>query len=134
MALLDVRVNFLNFIALPITFGIACEYPFNLFDRIRLRGGRIVEAVRLSSGPVALCSYTTVLGYGSLVFADNKALQSFGKVAALGEVSCVFTALVVLPAMVSFLLDRKKLREKIIGSRAHEVALSDTPETVSDGA
>ncbi len=96
----DMKLNFLNFIALPITFGIGCEYPFNIFDRSRLLGGDVAMAVRRSGGAVALCSYTTIVGYGSLVFADNQALQSFGHLAALGEVTTLAAALLVLPALL----------------------------------
>ena len=34
------KLNYVNFITLPITFGIGCEYPFNVYDRSRLLGGR----------------------------------------------------------------------------------------------
>jgi hypothetical protein len=94
------KLNFLNFIALPITFGIGCEYPFNIFDRSRLLGGDISMAVRRSGAAVAMCSYTTIVGYGSLLFADNQALQSFGRLAAGGEVTCLLAALFVLPALL----------------------------------
>ncbi|HEU4405839.1 MAG TPA: MMPL family transporter [Polyangiaceae bacterium] len=114
MAYFDVKLNFLNFIALPITFGIGCEYPFNLFDRTRLLGGDVDAAVRRSAGPVALCSYTTTLGYGSLAFADNQALRSFGKVAAFGELACAFSALVVLPAVLHLLTRSPRLRAALM--------------------
>ncbi|HVH45291.1 MAG TPA: MMPL family transporter [Labilithrix sp.] len=96
----DMKLNFLNFIALPITFGIGCEYPFNIFDRSRLLGGDITMAVRRSGGAVALCSFTTTVGYGSLLFADNQALQSFGHLAMSGEILALVAALFVLPAML----------------------------------
>jgi len=96
----DAKLNFLNFIALPITFGIGCEYPFNIFDRSRLLGGDITTAVRRSGGAVALCSYTTTVGYGSLLFADNQALQSFGQLAMGGEIATLVTALFVLPSLL----------------------------------
>ena len=50
---------------------------------------------------MALCSATTVIGYGSLMVADNQALAGFGLLAALGEVTCLFAALVVLPAWLT---------------------------------
>ncbi|AKV01829.1 exporters of the RND superfamily [Labilithrix luteola] len=96
----DMKLNFLNFIALPITFGIGCEYPFNIFDRSRLLGGEVTMAVRRSGGAVALCSYTTIVGYGSLVFADNQALQSFGHLAMSGEITCLIAAMLVLPSLL----------------------------------
>jgi uncharacterized protein len=46
---------------------------------------------------VALCSLTTIIGYGSLVVADNQALRGFGILASLGKVACIAAALVALP-------------------------------------
>ncbi len=99
-ALFGGRLNFLNFIALPITFGIGSEYPFNIFDRSRLLGGDVTGAVKLHFGAVALCSYTTTIGYGSLLFADNQALQSFGRFAIGGEIACFAAAVLFLPALL----------------------------------
>jgi predicted RND superfamily exporter protein len=98
-ALAGVRINFLNFIALPLTFGIGVDYAINVYLRHRLEGpGRIVETLRATGGAVALCSLTTTIGYASLLLADSQALRSFGALAILGEVACLAVALVVLPA------------------------------------
>ena len=35
------KLNYVNFVTLPITFGIGCEYPFNVYDRSRLLGGDV---------------------------------------------------------------------------------------------
>jgi predicted RND superfamily exporter protein len=99
-ALFGERLNFLNFIALPITFGIGCEYPFNIFDRSRLLGGDVTRATKLQFGAIALCSYTTTIGYGSLLFADNQALRSFGRLAMSGEITCLAGAALFLPALL----------------------------------
>jgi uncharacterized protein len=102
-ALTDTKLNFVNFIVLPITFGIGCEYPFNVYDRSRILGGDVSLAVQRTGGAVALCSYTTVVGYGSLLFNDFQSLQSFGRLAMTGEVACLSGALFVLPAMLHIL-------------------------------
>ncbi len=102
------KLNFLNFIALPITFGIGCEYPFNIFDRSRLLGGDITMAVRRAGGAVALCSFTTTVGYGSLLFADNQALQSFGRLAMSGEILALVSAILVLPSLLHVWGNKKK--------------------------
>jgi hypothetical protein len=104
----DMKLNFLNFIALPITFGIGCEYPFNIFDRSRLLKGDVTTAVKRSGGAVALCSYTTIVGYGSLLFADNQALQSFGHLAASGELTCILCAMFVLPSLLHVWKQRRQ--------------------------
>jgi predicted RND superfamily exporter protein len=96
-----VRVHYVNFIALPITLGIGCEYPFNIADRTRLLGGDPASAVARSGGAVLLCSFTTMVGYGSLLASDFQALRSFGTVAVFGEVASVVAAVVVLPAAIA---------------------------------
>lgn len=101
-ALAGVRVNFLNFIALPLTFGIGVDYAVNLYLRHRLDGpGRLLETLRATGGAVALCSVTTTIGYASLLFADSQGLRSFGALAILGELSCMTVALVIMPAWLS---------------------------------
>jgi predicted RND superfamily exporter protein len=100
------RLNFLNFVALPITFGIGSEYPFNVYDRARLLGGDVTRAVKLHFGAVTLCSYTTVIGYASLLFSDNQALQSFGRLAMGGEIASLLAAVLFLPALLHVLARR----------------------------
>jgi uncharacterized protein len=100
-AWVGVRTNFLNFIALPITFGIGVDYGINIYLRYRLEGrGRVGRAVRATGGAVALCSLTTTIGYAALLVADNQALRSFGAMAILGEVACLSAAVVGMPAFL----------------------------------
>jgi hypothetical protein len=94
-----VRVTFLNFIALPITFGIGAEYALNVVSRYR-EEKNIIQAILSTGAAVALCSWTTIIGYGSLLAARNRALQGFGAMAILGEVACLCTAIVAMPAAV----------------------------------
>jgi predicted RND superfamily exporter protein len=99
----DIKINFLNFIALPITFGIGVDYGVNVFQRYREEGpGSIVSVVRNTGGAVALASLTTMIGYGSLLIAGNQAFVSFGLLAVLGEITCVIAAVVTLPAFLKW--------------------------------
>jgi predicted RND superfamily exporter protein len=45
---------------------------------------------------------TTIIGYSSLLLAENRALFLFGVVAVLGEVACLSAALTVLPAVLEW--------------------------------
>ncbi|HEY1534466.1 MAG TPA: MMPL family transporter, partial [Polyangiaceae bacterium] len=95
-------VNFCNFIAFPITFGIGVDYAVNVMARYRQTGEKdVIEAIRSTGGAVALCSMTTIIGYGSLLLATNRALFLFGLVAVMGELCCLTTAVVVLPAVLA---------------------------------
>jgi predicted exporter len=98
---MKLRLNMLNFIALPITFGIGVDYATNVIQRRRVDEARsIADVVRTTGGAVALCSLTTVIGYSSLLVARNQALISFGVLADLGEVACLAAALLALPALL----------------------------------
>jgi len=105
------KINFLNFIALPITFGIGVDYGVNIFQRYRLeRRNGILPVLKQTGGAVLLASFTTVTGYGSLLIASNQAFVSFGKLAVLGEFTCVFAAVISLPALIRVLEQRAHLK------------------------
>jgi predicted RND superfamily exporter protein len=98
---LRIKINFVNFIAFPITFGIGVDYAVNVMARYVRDDKRDVEAaVRETGGAVGLCSLTTIVGYSSLLVAKNVGLFLFGLLAVLGELTCLTTAVVVLPAVL----------------------------------
>jgi hypothetical protein len=99
-AALDLKINFFNFIVYPITFGIAVDYGANVGARVRERGGKVLESLVEVGPAVILCSWTTVIGYGSLLLSLNRALRSFGWYGMLGEATTLLTALVLLPALM----------------------------------
>jgi predicted RND superfamily exporter protein len=106
MTVLKLKLNFVNFAVLPITFGIGVDYAVNLYQRYR-QTCSVEEALASSGGAVALCSVTTIIGYATLVTADNQAIQSFGLTAVIGEITCLSAALFALPAVLS-LRDRRR--------------------------
>ena len=68
----------------------------------------IVHAVLSTGAAVALCSWTTIVGYGSLLAARNQALHGFGGMAILGEVACLMAAIVALPAVLLWWRKRRR--------------------------
>jgi predicted RND superfamily exporter protein len=111
-SVIGLKVNFLDFVALPITIGIGIDYAVNIIGRARALPdtpqGR-AESARTASA-VALCSYTTVVGYGSLWFSANKGIRSFGLAAMLGEATCLGTALLIAPALARTLVAATRRR------------------------
>ena len=96
--LLDLKYNFFNFIALPLTFGIGLDYPINIFLRCKEEGFQNYGKIFTSSGmAVFLASLTTIIGYYTLLGAASQALAGFGKLAILGEFACLVVALVGVP-------------------------------------
>jgi predicted RND superfamily exporter protein len=98
-----VQLNFLNYIAVPITIGIGVDYPFNVMARLRqdmaaglpLRSGLIQ-----TGGAVILCSLTTLIGYAVLLLSDTGAIRSFGMAAVLGEITSALAAVVIVPSLL----------------------------------
>jgi len=98
---LGIKINFINFIAFPITFGIGVDYAVNVMARYLRDGERdVARAIRGTGGAVGLCSMTTIIGYSSLLVAQNVGLFLFGLLAVLGELTCLTTAVVVMPAVL----------------------------------
>lgn len=105
------KINFLNFITLPITFGIGVDYAVNVFGRYHEerhhKGNSIGNVIRSTGGAVVLCSLSTIIGYGSLLLSGSQAFVSFGHLAVLGEFVCIFSAIFCMPA-VWLAFERKK--------------------------
>lgn len=105
LAALGMRLNFLNFVAFPITCGNGVDYGVNVMKRYALeRVHGVDHAVRAciaeSGGAVILCSLTTVVGYGTLLISSNAALRSFGLAMTISEITCLVTAVGLMPAML----------------------------------
>src|SRR5262249_28553709 len=101
------KINFLDFVALPITLGIGVDYAVNVVLRARAEGRHAsTEALASTGGAVALCSWTTTIGYGSLLLSANAGIRSFGLMAIIGEMTCLLTALTVGPALLALLRPR----------------------------
>jgi hypothetical protein len=101
-ALLGLKVNFLDFVALPITLGIGVDYAINVAYRHHHEGvPDPLAALRTSGSAVFVCSLTTIIGYGSLLISENLAIRGFGQASLIGEVACVGTALILVPALLA---------------------------------
>jgi len=101
-ALLGLKVNFLDFVALPITLGLGIDYAINVGHRRDHRGiYDPLATLRTSGSAVFVCSLTTMIGYGSLLVSDNLAIRGFGTASLIGEIACVLTALVLVPALLA---------------------------------
>lgn len=114
LALMGMKLNFLNFVAFPITFGTGVDYGVNLVKRFSaetkagltdMRAIRV--AVKQSGGAVTLCSLTTMIGYSSLFTSANQALRSFGAAMTISEITCLLSAGIVLPAWIAMRGDKR---------------------------
>jgi predicted RND superfamily exporter protein len=115
LALIGARLNFLNLVAFPITFGIGVDYSVNVIQRLveeteRDPRGALRRSLEGAGGAVILCSLTTIIGYISLFASTNRAINSFGLAMTLSEITCLTTAVIVLPALMQWFANRAAAR------------------------
>jgi predicted RND superfamily exporter protein len=98
-AVVGLRVNFLDFVALPITLGLGIDYAINIAHRALRDDPR--AALHSTGGSVLVCSLTTMIGYASLLVSSSVSIRGFGLASLIGEITCVLAALAVVPSLIA---------------------------------
>ncbi|MFV0446313.1 MAG: MMPL family transporter [Planctomycetaceae bacterium] len=101
---LGVHLNPANIIVLPLLLGIGVDYGVLVVHDFRSQSH--LNCYRTSSSTinaVLLTSLTSMVGFGSLMTASHRGLQSLGLVLVVGVGSCLFVALVALPAVLTWI-------------------------------
>ncbi|NBW86556.1 MAG: hypothetical protein EBR23_06945, partial [Planctomycetia bacterium] len=102
MGLLDLDLNPANLIGIPLILGIAVDYGVHVVhDALERPGPYRISASTANS--VLVDALTTILGFGALMVASHKGLESLGRLLTLGVTTCTVTSLVFLPALLAWL-------------------------------
>lgn len=107
MGLLNLPLNPANMIALPLILGIGVDYGVHLIHDYREQKGRFRMSPSTAVA-VLVDSLTTIVGFGAMMIATHRGLQSLGRVLTLGVTCCLFTSLVMLPALLSWMSWNRK--------------------------
>ncbi len=98
---LGLSFNFANLVAVPIVLGVGIDAGVHIVHRLRLEGGAgIMTVVSHTGRAILIASLTTMVGFGSLVFATHRGMASLGVVLLLGVGACTVAALIVLPNLL----------------------------------
>ncbi len=110
MSLFGIRINFVNAVVLPMIIGMGIDNGVHLMHRY-LEGGRkdVGNALGTTGRAMILCSFTTMLGFGSLATARYQALSTMGWITILGMGFCLITSLCFLPVL---LIRRREKHDK----------------------
>jgi predicted RND superfamily exporter protein len=125
-ALVGLKINFLDFVALPITLGLGVDYAINVAERASTTDPR--SALQSTGGSVLVCSITTVIGYGSLLVSDNLAIRGFGLASLIGEITCMVAAFVIVPALIAL-----RIRQSVRRSTSNELPFAAVDPASSMG-
>ncbi len=108
LAIRQLKLNFLNFVALPVSIGVGADYALNILGRHQSEGDANIDRIVVETGgAVVVCSLTTMLGDLALLTSINRAVQSYGLTAAVGEFATVFAGMLVLPAFLHWRVLRR---------------------------
>jgi predicted RND superfamily exporter protein len=101
MKLLDMKINYANAFVATMMMGVGIDYAIHLVHRLHLNGGVLDEGVIETGKGVALAAATNVAGFGTLAFGNYPAMRSVGIVALIGSLTCLLTALTLVPALMA---------------------------------
>jgi len=110
LGILDVALNPANMIVLPLILGIGIDDGVHVVHDFRRRNGPYRMSASTASA-VLITSLTTMVGFGSLMIASHRGLQSLGRVLTIGVSCCLFTSLVMLPALLAWLSRNQAAQE-----------------------
>ncbi|MCE9606964.1 MAG: MMPL family transporter [Planctomycetia bacterium] len=102
LGILNLPLNPANMIALPLMLGIGVDYGVHIVhDYLDQRGPyRMSPSTAVA---VLVDSLTTVVGFGALMIASHQGLQSLGRVLTIGVSCCLFTSMIMLPALLTWM-------------------------------
>lgn len=101
MGWLHIPFNVFNIGSIALIFGLGVDYGIYIMQAYLMEDKKdIRNALRISGKNVIMCAATTVAGCGSLVTAKFVGIATIGLVLSIGAITCAFTALVILPAIV----------------------------------
>jgi 1-acyl-sn-glycerol-3-phosphate acyltransferase len=90
-----------------VIFGILLDYAFHFFTHLR-HTGSIPLAIKEVSSPLLTGSFTTIMAFSALHFANSVVLQDFGLFASMSLLGAAIFTLTALPViLVSFGFDHK---------------------------
>lgn len=107
------RINLANAVALPLLLGVGTDYGIfvvSMAQQARRAGDGpegVLDRLEASFHAMLLSAATNVVGFGTLAFTSVPAVQSLGRVIAIGVVACVAGTLLILAPILARLARRK---------------------------
>lgn len=109
MYLFDRSINPANIIVLPLMFGIGVDDGVHIIHRYRM--DRNTRPLGLSGGTgkgISLTSYTTMIGFGAMMFASHRGIAGLGFVLTVGIGMTLLACWTIMPAWLEVRRRRQK--------------------------
>jgi hypothetical protein len=103
MGLSSLPLNPANIMTLPLVIGIGVTNGIQILNRFAEEQTPGILA-RSTGKAVFISGLTTISGFGSLILAQHRGIQSLGYIMAMGITTCMIAALTFLPALLNLLM------------------------------
>jgi predicted RND superfamily exporter protein len=114
MGLFHIPFNPANIMTLPLVIGIGVTNGIHILNRFAEE--KTAGLFAKSTGKAVLVSgLTAIAGFGSLILAKHRGIQSLGCVMAAGIATCMIAGLAILPALLNLFM--KKMRPSADNAR-----------------
>ncbi len=101
MGLLGVDLNFINAVIIPSLVGIGIDGAIHVYHRYLEDGPEAMPRVlRNTSAATLLAAATTMVGFGSMIFAHHRGIRSVGELAVLGVTATYLCTSVFFPLLL----------------------------------
>ena len=101
MWVLDLELNYVNAFVAAMILGVGIDYSIHLVHRMHQSGGVVSEGLLETGKAVVIAAMINIAGFGTLVLGSYPALRTLGMVAAIGSLTCLATALTLVPALMA---------------------------------
>lgn len=127
MGIFEVPFNPANIMTLPLIIGIGVTNGIHILNRFAEEQNPAVLA-RSTGKAVLVSGLNTIAGFGSLMVAQHRGIESLGFVMAIGTATCMIAGVTVLPAILNLLNQRGWKIKKPSGDNAQSTAGSGGTE------
>jgi len=100
---LGIPLNPANMIVLPLILGIGIDDGVHVIHDFARQTGGSYRMSSSTASAVLFTSATTMIGFGSMMFASHQGLRSLGQVLTIGVLCCLVSTLFALPCVLSLL-------------------------------
>ncbi len=101
MKVAGIHLNYVNAFVATMILGVGIDYSIHLIHRMSQSRGLVEEGLLETGKAVVIAALTNIAAFGTLMLGNYPALRSFGQVAVIGSVTCVLTALTLVPAIMA---------------------------------
>jgi predicted RND superfamily exporter protein len=101
MKVAGIHLNYVTAFVAVMIMGVGIDYSIHIVHRLSWNGGSDDPGLMETGKAVVIAALTNVAAFGTLTLGNYPALRSFGIAALFGSITCLLTALTLVPALMA---------------------------------